>query len=349
MHKVVLVGPLPPPIHGEAAMMGLVAKKLGIRDIINLNHSNLTYGRPSPIGFIVRSVKDIFGLLHFVCILWRVDTVYISLKRSFFGSIKDTLYIGIALLLRKRVVGHIHGGAYATFYKGLPGWYQKIIFFLLYRLQTIIVLSNYSLQGLRGIGLHKKAVIIPNTLPVVPPKPQKKAHQSVRIVYLSHLVPEKGIETYISLAKAYPQWQFDCYGTPEKSKTGQRILKKINEQKNMQYCGILTEKNKFAALSAYDILVFPSTLEEGQPLVLLEAFAAGLAVVANAVGGVVDIVPKQCGALIAHNKPSDYVYQLKRLTRTATSLQATQVAARQYFEKTFSEKAFLNNMRKVLE
>lgn len=353
MSKVVLVGPLPPPVHGEAAMVDLVAKKLNIDYVIDLNHSELTYGPLSPTGFISRILKDLYGLCRYALILWRVDTVYISLKRSFFGSLKDCLYIGLGLLFNKRIIGHIHSGGFATFYQSLPGLYQKLLFFLLVRLRTIIVLSTYSWQGLCSIGISENVLVIPNTLPYKFPQLKKTRHkQALRVLYLSHLVPEKGINTFIALAqaarRAHPQWQFDCYGTPERSAAGQALLTEIAKQPNMRYCGILTAQKKPKVLASYDVLVFPSTLEEGQPLVILEAYASGLAVLANTVGGVLDIVPSSCGALIKHNQLSKYLQQLRSYAKDPKTLTKLQQNARNYYLQNFTETVFIKNMRKVL-
>ena len=74
-----------------------------------------------------------------------------------------------------------------------------------------------------------------------------------------------------------------------------------------------------ALMSAADIFVLPS-LWEGLPLVLLEAMAAGLPVVANRIPGVAEIVgDEREGVLVEPGRPQDLAGALTRLVRDPAS------------------------------
>jgi glycosyltransferase involved in cell wall biosynthesis len=68
-------------------------------------------------------------------------------------------------------------------------------------------------------------------------------------------------------------------------------------------------------LSALDLVVLPTVMDfEGTPVALIEALAAGRAVVATDVGGVVDVIrPGQTGLLVPPNDPSALADAMQRL------------------------------------
>jgi len=84
-------------------------------------------------------------------------------------------------------------------------------------------------------------------------------------------VPRKGIDTFLELAKNYPQYQFIWFGKIY-SKLMAKSLPK-NLPKNVRFTGYVNDIN--ATFNAIDIFLFPSYLEQ-QGMVILEAAAVGL-------------------------------------------------------------------------
>jgi glycosyltransferase involved in cell wall biosynthesis len=63
--------------------------------------------------------------------------------------------------------------------------------------------------------------------------------------------------------------------------------------------GPLTEDNRDAAYAAFDVLAVPSTWLETGPLVVLEAFAAGIPVVGSNAGGIAERVEGGVSGVLA--------------------------------------------------
>jgi len=85
------------------------------------------------------------------------------------------------------------------------------------------------------------------------------------------VIPRKGINTFLELAKEFPQHQFIWFG-----KIYSRLLVKPlpkNLPGNVKFTGYVDDVN--AAFNAIDIFIFPS-YEENQGMVILEAAAVGL-------------------------------------------------------------------------
>jgi alpha-maltose-1-phosphate synthase len=75
-----------------------------------------------------------------------------------------------------------------------------------------------------------------------------------------------------------------------------------------------------------DLFVFP-TLSDTAPLVILEAMAHGLPVLATRVGGIPHQVPESCGRLVEPGNSAALRDGLKRLTQDMTQLAAMGRAA----------------------
>ena len=99
--------------------------------------------------------------------------------------------------------------------------------------------------------------------------------------------------------------------------------------------GSLPRAAALGRLRSVDVLLLPS-LWEGLPFTPLEAMAMGIPVVANAVGGLKEIIEDgRSGILIQGTDPADYAAAVRRLTaapalRTAIIARARQVVAERF-------------------
>jgi len=111
------------------------------------------------------------------------------------------------------------------------------------------------------------------------------------VLFAGRLSKEKGLIHLLQaaelLAPRHPKVRFLVLGNgPEEEKMKAYVLKKhLNH--SIRFLGYI--KNIYAYLKLADFLVLPS-LQEGMPVVILEAFALGKAVVASRVGGIPELV-----------------------------------------------------------
>ncbi len=344
--KILIIGPLPPPAHGEALAIADVANSLENKILLNTNHSQLNYFK----GFrLFNALQDIFLMLKFFGLLWRIDVVYISLKRSFWGGLKDIYFINIAKFFNKRVVAHVHGGSFEEYYTALAKRHRLRVKKAINKINKIIVLSDFSKRQFLKICPAEKIIVINNYIRKIDYRRKKiNKNDSLKILYLSHVVEEKGIFSFLSLADAAfknkKNWEFDIYGyfsVADKNK----FKKMIAALPNTAYLKELT-KNKTAVLQKYDILIFPSRLKEGQPLVILEAMSSGVTVLANSIGGVPDIIKNGVtGFLVKNNNISEYLRRIKKIDSDRSLLKKIGGAAGKEVENNYS----LNNLNKIME
>jgi 1,2-diacylglycerol-3-alpha-glucose alpha-1,2-glucosyltransferase len=102
-------------------------------------------------------------------------------------------------------------------------------------------------------------------------KKYQKSQNDLVIFNVANAIPRKGIDSFIYLAKEYPQNKFYWYGKVFKSILYKPIPK--NLPANLEFKGYAPDILK--VYREEDIFVFPS-YEENQGLVILEAAASGL-------------------------------------------------------------------------
>ena len=153
------------------------------------------------------------------------------------------------------------------------------------------------------------------SLPV--PRP-RRAHLTV--FFLGRLSEAKGVwdllETVDAVTAAIPEVRFVFGGTAEFPAVEAAIRRYTAEHglaDRVEFPGVLTGERKLAAFAAADCFCLPSHLEN-QPVVLLEAMAAGLPILSTKVGTIPEIVTSGAeGLLVAPRDRSALTRALVRL------------------------------------
>ena len=135
----------------------------------------------------------------------------------------------------------------------------------------------------------------PNARPIEALPPLNEGRTCRKFVYVGHLRPMKGLSLLANVASQLPDHvSIDAYGTfwddmTEEDFKGTRV----------RYCGALEPENVIPTMAGYDALVLPTLYDsEGYPGVILEAYGAGIPVIASRVGGIPEIVDETSGILI---------------------------------------------------
>jgi len=147
---------------------------------------------------------------------------------------------------------------------------------------------------------------------------EKYGIDSEMILYLGRLADKKGIEHLIGAApyllKEFSHLKIviagpDC-GVMWRLKN---LARELEVEKNVIFTGPLSENDKYAAIASSEALILPSSFE-AQGLVLLEAQALGIPVIATRQGGIPCFVKDgENGILIEYGKPLQIVEAVKRI------------------------------------
>ncbi len=168
--------------------------------------------------------------------------------------------------------------------------------FIYWRAQQVIAVSEGIRQRLQHVDRvgRSRVTIIPNALPALD-EPSTVAEPALplalkgrRLVGVAaRLQPEKGVryllEAAVSVGSEVPSAAFVIIGDgPDRSQL-QNLAARLGIADQCYFLGFRPDARK--VIRKLDVLVVPS-LSEGTPLVVLEAMAAGVPIVASAVGGI---------------------------------------------------------------
>jgi len=133
---------------------------------------------------------------------------------------------------------------------------------------------------------------------------QKRNRQEMRLLYLGRLETIKGVdvlcEAFIQCMDHFPHLYLDIVGWG----TLESILKRqYGQYSGITFHGPVFGQHKVALLKQSDVLVVPSIWPEVFGIVIAEAFAYGLPVIASQIGGIPELVDdKKTGFLIPPGK-----------------------------------------------
>lgn len=252
-------------------------------------------------------------LIRFLWSLWVIPQAIILHLKEHFDLIHAHAYWPgvsakiISLLIKIPLVFTIHGSNLMDIKeKSLKAFLERIILTKIKYDKVISVSANF----LKYKNVNKNIVVIPNGVDVNFFKknlPKKKKHSRIlKILYIGRLEKIKGVDYLIvAFAKAFKKikninltiiGEGKEKGKLKKQVKELKIIEKVIFKKNMDLRKLINEY--FQA----DVFVLPS-LAEGQPLTLLEAWAAKLPLVATSVGDNSLLVENGINGYLA--KPAD--------------------------------------------
>jgi glycosyltransferase involved in cell wall biosynthesis len=141
----------------------------------------------------------------------------------------------------------------------------------------------------------------------------------LRVGFIGTMAPWKGCDIAIrAFTKLPPETKatLHIYSNLERYKPFVRRLRQLAKgDKRINFVGPFQRERVGEVLSGLDVLVMPSRWYENQPGVILEAFAAGMPVVATNLGGMSEFVKhEENGLLFELERPDDLARQLRRLS-----------------------------------
>ncbi|MEO9145219.1 MAG: glycosyltransferase [Ginsengibacter sp.] len=139
----------------------------------------------------------------------------------------------------------------------------------------------------------------------------------IRVVYIGRITPLKGLHLLIEAVLQLPPEKIflDIYGNDTADNYVSSWKEKTKDTKNINWKGKVASSAVIGTLSNYHLLCIPSVFEMS-PLVIQEAFAAGLPVLASDVyGNAEQIKDAENGWLFRQNDPVDLKFKLENIIR----------------------------------
>ena len=306
--SILCLVPLPPPITGAALASEIVV------DYLRQRHNVITFGYQR--GDLISgkfSIKQFFRILNVGLKVIRlrvtntpISNVYYVISSSRWGNLRDLfLLVSLGGALRKKAVLHLHGANLNQMLAVLPKWQKLLNKILLGDVKAAIVLGNSFQHMFDGYLPQGKVKVVVNffepKLLIDRDDLALKYHAPdlVNLLFLSNLIFEKGysflLDAFLRLPAALRnRARLDFVGNINSENEKHIFLEKIAAHKNISYHGPLTGEKKIEMFKRAHIFCLPTFFKyEGQPISIIEAYAAGCVVVTTLNGGIGDIFVDQ--------------------------------------------------------
>jgi glycosyltransferase involved in cell wall biosynthesis len=283
--------------------------------------------------------RDALGLLELIRLCRRVgpDIVHVnSSKAGVLGRLAAALTrVPVRIFTVHGWAFKAHTGAAATAYL----WADRLMRPL--TTTTICVAESERAAGLAArTCVDKATVVIRNGVELDRPRRQHAAAAPVELLAVGRLQEPKD---FLTLVRAISRLPLDAVrariaGDGPDRATIEDEIGRLGVNGTVELLG---HRGDVAALLAQaDVFVLP-TRSEGMPLSVLEAMAAGLPVIASAVGGVLELVrDRETGGLVPAGDPAALARALAPLVADADLRARLGRAGRERAEREFGLEAF---------
>lgn len=280
-----------------------------------------------------------FGLLFILFNLSKVDVIHAQ------GLVAGAVGVFLGKIFQKPILISTHS-IYNFPKKGLYPFFIRLLF---KNCRHVLTLSNQSKKEVLGLGISKEKVSVFTywiNQNIFKPMDKKRARNRLKLkdgficLFVGRLVSGKGVEELLAASKKIKEATFVIVGDgPLRSE-----IMKMSNQSNIKFVGRVDNKKLPIYYNCADVLIVPSTHEEGFGRVILEALSCGLPVIASNRGGIPEALSEKVGILI--DITSENIKKvLTNILINPKILAQKAVRVREYAKEHFGEK----NAEKILK
>src|SRR3989339_118990 len=165
--------------------------------------------------------------------------------------------------------------------------------------------SQFLKEKFLSVGFKNKIEVVVNPLVVTDIK--ENIFIGKNVLYMGRLSEEKGVKSVLEMAEKFSDVLFKIAGDGPLNFFLEKTIEHKN-LKNVELLGYLTGDNLHNTLLNARLLLLPSQWYENYPLSVLEAHAMGKVVLANDLGGLVEMIPREM--LVDHKDKNAWLQKI---------------------------------------
>jgi len=291
----------------------------------------------------------------------RPKTVYLSIKRSFFGLLSDYIILKKFILFNPKIVIHIHGMdlnlekrsyIFKRVFKKI--WNKSNVIIILSKKiikefhslnkKDIYIINNYSEKMITRIALNKKI--------------SSFTSKPLKILYLSNLIYSKGVIDVIDainiLNTEYMNIELTLVGQIlgdnffSKKKLSDIIHQKLNKKIFLK--GAMSGKKKWKLLEKSHILILPTFYKsEFQPISIIEGMSFGCLIISTDHGAILESFGKNNLLLVKKNNPQSIQKLIIKILNKPELFKKNIINAYRLVQNKFRMKTINENIYKILD
>lgn len=251
----------------------------------------------------------IFFRLIYTSASTQFRIVHLNTGLEKFSILRDAIVLLILKgVFRKKVILHVHGGYYLM-HKPDQKWLAYALNKLFQKADSIIVLSELEKDILKNRFGNLDFMVLPNAVDtsLLPKGTLKVTNETVKFIFMGRVNKTKGIYTISKalqkMERYYGRFSLEIYGAGPELENWMNELAALPNL-NYTYHGVAGGDEKWKALSMSDVFLLPALHSEGMPIAMIEAMAAGCAVVVTDVASIKTIITdNKNGILLNDSNP----------------------------------------------
>ncbi len=304
--KLLIIGAVPPPFIGPYLATQKILDHLQNNNRLQVTFLDISDHRDSSNIGKLDLPNLVLGVFHISKCCWlltskRIDQVYISVSQGIWGYLRDLGFMIPSVILGKKLIIHLRGSEFDTFFESMPSPVKRITRFVFSRTHRVIVLSENFKPIFSKLIEKERIVTIPNGIDYKEfdslDTPNDPKGNGKKILYLSNLRERKGYLLFLKsipgILEKQPNTEFTVAGqfrTDEEQHRAQNLINLLGIERKVSFIGEVHGSDKIAVYRAHDIFIFPPIMPEGLPWVILEAMSARLPVLSTAQGAIPEVV-----------------------------------------------------------
>lgn len=291
--NVLLIGALPPPVGGTTVLFKQLVDDLRTSDDICIRVIDVS--RPTVAG--LHNALHALRCLALLC--WHLPWASVlTFHTSLNGAITFGPLVHIASrLFRCKWIFRGFGGDIDTWHRNSVGLRKRLFDLTVLRADVLLLERKASVEYFQTQSATS-VQWYPNSRRCHLGATSTAAHRNTgrRFVFVGHVKPAKGIGEIIAATRMLSATGLtvDVYGPLQEGVSDAWFA-----ESPVRYCGLLVKEEAIKTMANYAALVLPTYWEgEGHPGVILEAYCAGIPVIATRWGGIPEIVDSESGILV---------------------------------------------------
>ncbi|PWU07707.1 MAG: hypothetical protein C5B47_05710, partial [Verrucomicrobia bacterium] len=187
-----------------------------------------------------------------------------------------------------------------------------------------------------------------NGIPPLAQSQEPETDETLRILFVGRLSVQKNPLLAIESVALMSQqnWQLQIVGEGPLSEAARKRVTQLGLNSRISFLGWQDSKEVAAVLSQADVLLMTS-LQEGLPMVGIEALHHGLAIIGSAIGGLQDIIVDSVNGFFCSLRAQDFAGRLDSLAASPKLLFMQKRASREK-AKDFDFAASVNRYETLL-
>lgn len=356
--RVLLVGPVPPPVGGVETVTRCLLDS-DLRFDFNVIHCDISRRQTKENVSRVTLRNGLWAAFYILRFMGQVLRHWPHIVHSPVVALpvpftRDAIFTTFSWLMRRKIVLHSHDGYLPEVYNRASPFRRRFMKFVFNRSTRLVVISETWQRFFSEWGLRCPIEVVYNPLDshmlhMIKQAPAK-SQSPWTALFVGAICRDKGVHDLLAAAKSvlstHPEIRFRLVGPGRFTGEWDNMVherEKLGLVEQVDMPGALSGQALADAYATANCFVLP-TYKEGMPVVLLEAMAAGLPIVTTDVGGIPDLIEDGVnGYLIKPGQPevlAERIVQIAQRPETVAGMHEANVekVCESYMESAVAEK-----------